>query len=185
MYYVAKRSISSESLKELEDVMKANEGLRKERRELQAELEQSKLHNSNQQSEIEELKKKLSESETEKDKLSNTVKKLEAEDRLARHGSVGLKAEIPVESTPPDPSDALMEDIEPVVPNVTVELQNTMKRSREEFEAANLKLKREYEIGMLKQLKQSFSNLQALTSVTNAALQDTMQQIDQIVSPNQ
>ena len=194
-----KSQINQTALEELGRLGKVNEGLRKERQEVSERAANAEFERVRLQEEISECQQNLATSETEKLSLKENYSRLEKEHDVLKQKLQELEAtneklvaaaqQLPSAPSPNAMSDNTPPPMEPMnvepqqqFSGVSLDAQLGMKRSTLEFELESHRLQREYELGMLKQLRQTFSSLQTLTGLTNSALNDTMKQIDHVLS---
>ena len=203
--YLGQAQVNQHAIDEVQRLGKDNAALRKERLEQSEELEGLRLLCAELQEAVSEYQVKLTNSETEKLSLAKAVEQHDLADSLLRKQlsealsvNEGLeKAFTQTESIPGPGTRSLSNSLERIGADSTsegeedlmegasaplVEAQRAIKQSKLDFELESNRLQREYELGMLRQLRETFLNLQTLTGLTNSALRDSMKQIDHVLT---
>lgn len=203
-----KSKINENALEELGRLGQVNEKLRKERHEASEMATTLQRTCSDLENEVSEYKLKLNESETAKLSLMGQVEILTKGEEILKQKLNALSASnerlFSEKNQPATTSMSLDREAESpqtvsisnepsfermdvsssdttVVPNSPKEVQMAFNRSSLDFEIESYRLQREYELGMLKQLRETFANLQTITGLTSSALRDTMKQIDIVI----
>lgn len=189
-------------------MISVNDKLRKERQEVSEQAAYLQEQNNILKNEIAEYKSKLTESGSEQNSLSEEqmnkfsqvenmlkakISELEEENEKLRNLQTQRQSSsVPDNINPtvssPVASPVVQEDNMDVssvsVPPEIKNIQNAMSRSSLDFEMESYRLQREYELGMLKQLRETFNNLHNLTQFTNSAIGDTINKIDFVLKKN-
>jgi hypothetical protein len=192
--FLACTEVNKKALAEVERLGEMNKQIREERLGTGESVEQLELDCAKWRDTAAEYQMKLAESETAKLSLQHTVQQLQAEDELIRKqlqqaldANAKLEATLSLQQVAPRSAP---EEAEGAATGVEAggmgrkvqEAQEAVAKSRVNFELEAHRLQREYELGMLKQLRETFLNLQTLTGLTNSALRDSMKQIDHVLA---